>query len=389
MKNRLLTYGGYLSLLTYGLANTTAGPALDHIQRSFAVTSGQVGFIFTTLSMGFIVAVLLSGYFIDRFSLKLVSVTGQFLLPLGLLLFGCSNSFTSGCVSFFIIGLGGGLIEISTNTLIATLYSDNRASSLSLLHLFFGFGALSGPFIAGFMIQSGFDWRTVFFSISLFSFLVMILMIFPSYPKSESSSSLTFSTTLELVKKKYMILICLAVVIYVGIEMAINSWSVVYMEQYLSLEKLTASSILSYFWIMMTLGRMLCAYLSRHFQPHNLLIFLVLLACVAYPIFIFTSNKIICGAALALVGLSFSGIFPILVALNSNRFPDKIGSSTGILMSFMGVGLMTFPWLTGVVADIMSLQWSLRILTGAIIVLLITVLLIKNQTESRTNHHEN
>ncbi len=388
MKNRCLTFGGYFSLLTYGLAATIAGPALDQIRTTFEASSGQVGFLFTALSIGFICTVATSGLYIDRFSLKPASVAGQLILPVGLIAFGLSDSILFGSIAFFIIGVGGGLIEIATNTLISTLHSENRASSLNMLHLFFGFGALTGSFLSGVMVQAGLGWRTVFLATGFASLIVVLPLVLPAYPLNRSSGALSFINSLGLLKNSYMLLICLAVVLYVGIEMAINSWSVIYMETYIKLDKLTASSILSYFWILMTFGRILCAWLSRKIQAHNLLTGLVLLSCLTYPLFILSTNGVLSGISLALTGLSFSGIFPVLVALNSNRFPDMTGTGTGLMMSFMGLGLMLFPWMTGVLADLLSLQWSMRLLTIAVVVLFAVTVLLRLQTRSLLRNHD-
>ncbi|MBI9086367.1 MAG: MFS transporter [Desulfobacterales bacterium] len=383
-KDFFVTLACSLSLLSYGLTISVAGPAMEGIQRTFSVAAGAAGFLFTVLSVGLILTVLLSGYLIGRWSLKGGGVLGQGLLTAGLALCAAADTYPAGMAAFFLMGMGGGCIEIATNTTVAALHRENRATALNLLHFCFGVGALSGPLISGWLIETGAGWQAAFSVIAAFSGLVTATLAVSRFPRDADPGRMTRAVAATLMGSGYMRLICLAVVLYVGIEMAITSWAVLFMERTLGATPFSAGAKLSYFWTAMTFGRLLCAGLSRRLSSRDILVGLTLPACGAMVLFVLAPSAMIAGLALAMTGLCFSGLFPVLVALCGNRFPQIIGTGTLILMAFMGVGLMVFPWLTGVLAESLSLKSAMAVLVLALAALAAAALRIRNLTPRRS-----
>ena len=352
----------FFSVMSYGLIMSEIGPVIGLVREDLAVSSGEIGLLFTILSIGFIVAVILTGYVIDRCSPRLLSIVGQCLLTVGLILFALSTSFRFSLAAYHIVGLGGGVTQVLANTNISSIHTEKRASSISFLHLFFGLGGLIGPLLSVLITQNDFTWRVSYLITGAFSALVVILFIAATFPEKSEKEVSSSMRTLELVKDRYILAIIGMTIIYVGIELGISSWSVLYLETNLDMKKVLASSILSYFWIAMTFGRMLCAVISRRLKAHVFLFILSCLGLVAYGFFLTAEQPLTAGIMLTVVGLSLSGIFPILIALVGNRYPDRIGSGMGLFMASAGIGFMFVPWLIGILADTYSLDWGMRIL---------------------------
>jgi len=351
-----LTANCYLSLMSFGICFTTIGPALKEIQGEIVLTSSQLGLFTTVLSIGLIISVLTAGVFIDRFRIKSVMLAGQFSVTLGLITFAFIDSFPVGLFAFFMIGLGGGLIEIVVNTLISEIYAKKRTSALNLLHGFFGVGALLGPILMGYLIEGGFGWRLGYGTVALFSATVLIFQILTSYPKKVSSDHIDFDYFFKILKNPYTILLGAIMILYVGSEMGINYWSVLYMELGLGITKITASSFLSLFWIAMTMGRFVCFVVAKKIGGKKLLISLSFISVFAFAVFMSADSQVTAGGSIFLLGLAFSGIFPTIMALGIDRFPKALGTITGLLMTFMGGGALLFPWFIGMIADIFTLK---------------------------------
>lgn len=366
---RSITLNCYLSLMSFGICLTTIGPALKEIQGEMALTSGQLGLFTTALSVGLIISVLTTGVFIDRFRVKSVVLTGQFFITLGLFTFAVMDSFPVGLSAFFMMGLGGGLIEIVVNTLISEIYAQKRTSALNLLHGFFGVGALIGPILMGYLIESGFGWRLSYEIITLFSAAALILQLLTSYPKKVSSDPIDFGYFFKILKNPYTLLLGTITILYVGSEMGINYWSVFYMESNIGITKITASSFLSLFWIAMTVGRFICFVIAKKIGGKKLLISLSFISIFAFAVFMSADSKAATGGAIFLLGLAFSGVFPTIMALGIDRFPKALGTITGLLMTFMGGGTLLFPWFIGVISDVLTLK------AGMFSILLFTIML--------------
>ena len=355
--------------MCYGISLTVIGPALGEVGASFGLTTDRLGLLTTALSVGLLISVLLCGYIVDRTPVKLVIILGQILLTAGLVLFSRTDLFLVALIAFFMMGIAGGVIEVVTNTIIANEYAHNRGLGMNILHSFFGIGALIGPFFSGLFLDLGHSWRLTYMSASLLSGLALMLLFFTAFPRQVDSDRIELSTAVDIVKSPYALLLGLLVLFYVGSEMGINYWSVLYMERRMDISTLIASSYLSYFWIAMTAGRYICAAAAKKIGEWALLAILTIGALVGYALFLMTDVGWAAGVAMTGAGMFFSGIFPIIMALGGNRFSHALGTINGFLMSFMAGGILIFPWLVGIIAQRTNLD------IGMMFILVLMVLL--------------
>lgn len=371
---RYITLLCYLSLLSYGLCISLAGPALGSIRQSFGVTEGAAGLLFTAQSIGFLSTVLFGGYLAERAGLRPVILAGQALLAAGLALFAAAGSFTVAVAAYAVTGAAGGLIEIATNTLVSDLHPGARVSSLNVLHIFFGLGGLAGPLVSGWMISHGMELAGPYYAAAGYSALAFLLLITGGVPSriGAGAEQIDFKRAVSMLKSPFTILLAAATICYVGVEMGINGWSVLYLEQSLGMEKMAASTILANFWLAMTLGRIACAALGKKIGEKNLLALLALLACGTYALFLAAPTPALAGAGLVGTGLAFSGVFPALLAIGGNAYPRATATITGMSMTFSGIGFMVVPWLVGVIASASSITAGMGMLAG-LAVLLVTL----------------
>jgi len=374
MKRAALT--SYLSLLCYGMCITIIGPALFAVGRTFSLSPSQLGLFTTTLSAGFIPAVLLGGYVVDRYGAQAVGLTGQLLLTAGFGLFSVTGSFPVALFAFFMLGMAGGAIEIVTNTVISGLYPEKRASALNLLHAFFGIGALAGPFISGGLIDAGVAWQSGHWIRAGICVVGLVLMVFTPFPGQVASQKVDFSDFVTVARAPAALVFGTAIILYIGAEMGINYWSALHLTGRYAVSTLVAGSILSYFWVAMTVGRFVVFMAAKKIGDRLLLFILTGLSLAAYALFLTADRWWLSGIGLTLVGLFFSGIFPTALGLGVNRFSHIPGTITGFLMVFNGIGMLVFPYVVGLITDasslsvgmlfIMSLLACLTVLTGAI-----------------------
>jgi MFS transporter, FHS family, glucose/mannose:H+ symporter len=281
--------------------------------------------------------------------------------------------------------LSGGLIQVTTNTVISALNTENRAPALNLLHFSFGLGALSGPLLSGFILQNGINWSFVYYIMAAYSAVVSILYLFIRFPSVNSGKIKGNMSFLKYFKSTYFGLMILAIVIYVGVEMGINSWSVNYTHEKHGLGNFTASSILSYFWIFMTVGRLLCIPLTKRFRPALVMLTLISFSVLAFIGFVFSSHVILSFISISVIGLCFSGIFPILLSLGGNHYKDDIGSVTIVFMAFSCLGIMVFPLMMGIMKDSFSITSGMRMLLAFDAILAVIMVIIYKKSTKKIN----
>jgi fucose permease len=72
----------------------------------------------------------------------------------------------------------------------------------------------------------------------------------------------------------------------------------------------------------------------------------------------------VAAVGIAIVGLSFASIYPVILGFAGSRFEAYSGSAFGILFAIALVGGMTLPWAVGQIAQAHGLRTALAIVTG-------------------------
>lgn len=378
MKNK--TYASIaccLSLLSYGIIISSFGPALSLMGKDFGLNSAEISSLFMFISFGLISGVFFSWFLIKKISINKLARIGQSIIALALFLLFYSNKFYLVNTACFFIGMSGGIIQISSNTIISEIYHKKRASMLSLLHFFFGLGALLGPFMMGFIIDRNANWRTSFLIIACYSFVVSIGMLFNKYKILAHPNEKQNIKLKSILLNNLIIIISICIVVYVGIEMAINSWVPTYIQSNYKVSALLSGSIVTFFWISMTIGRLICAYLTRIFSISIMLLIFSISGFVGYVLFLGFNNYYISIASIVLIGFSFSGVYPILLALGANRFPNNIRQLNMVFLVFTALGFMLLPMFIGVFAQIYSLNTSMILISSFFILFIVLALILK------------
>lgn len=394
-----MIYSQFFSLFIFGITISISGPLLDAMEKSFDVNSAQTGLLFTFFSAGFLLSVLLQYFLSAKISVIKSGLIGQFFLAFSLFAFSWNQSFWGALLIYTFAGAAGGALQISANAIVSEFSGQRRAFFLNILHLCFGTGALSGPLIASVVVDQNISWRFVYM-INAIGAVLATLWIWlasgqtveekfesPVYDGKQANKSDSWA---DVFKEPVIWLVAVSILLYVGVEMAINSWAVIYIQETTTLNALAAGAGVSYFWAAMTFGRLLSAYLSKYVNPVLLVSILALLAVVSYVLFITADQNLQVLLWLTAVGFAFSGLFPLYLGLAGSVFPDKIPQITAIGMSSLGIGFMIFPVLVGAIrqnADIFVAMQSLII--PLIFMVFLSIPLIfrsKKYSDSSTMH---
>jgi len=309
--------------------------------------------------------VLLGGIGADIFGKRILFGGGLLLLSFGLLAFGLSPNFSSALLFLFIMGLGGGSVEILASALVADINSDRKGFFLNMSQVAFGLGAVLVPLLAGYVISRYANWRITYYIASGLGFLIFLGFIREKIPSIRQEDKINLPAARNLLSQGIFILINFSMAFYVGAEIAITGWMSTYL-QGLGANPVLAGFSLSLFWVMMTIGRFSCGYLSEIMPLGRLLLIISAGGFFSIIASILTSNYLFTLISFALVGLFFSGAFPTILAYASSIFPRYSGTVFGICFASGGIGGMLFPYLVGLVAE----DFNMRIGIGAMSILL-------------------
>jgi len=297
---------------------------------------------------------------------------GSEVLALGL--YATVLSFAMALVAGLVLGLGAGIIEATLNTLPARMptpdqrHEANRqaGSLMNLIHLFFSLGAFVAPLIIGTLLGRGWRWRTIYGATIIPTVgmgLAVLGVHFPASPpraeRGRRGDGEMSETTWTLLRRRPVVLGALVLLFYVGAELGIAAWVVLYLQQELHLSIGLASAGLSAFWIAMMVGRYGNSHLALRFAQRDLMVASGIGGAVCCWGLLTTRSLLLAFGWLMLIGLLSAGIYPLAMANVNSRYPHFAGRVSGLLSACAGAGALLFPPLLGAVAQGTSLRFAM------------------------------
>jgi fucose permease len=343
------------SFFALGLMTAALGPALPELAANSGSSLATIGGVITALFLGALISLSVAGPLNDRLGQRPVLIVGVVLLALGTLGIAASHSLPLTFLCAVVAGLGHGAIDISTNVLIAEVFVGRSAAALNLLNVFFGLGAVAGPAIAGLTLRL---WNTALPALWIGAALTLLqapliplLADAPRAPHAEAGKS----RAAALFRMPLLWALGVLVLIYVGVENGIASWTTTYLASTTRLDHATAALATSGFWLALTGGRVIAALIGIRLTPNRLLL-IALSGAFAGGVLLVASvgNAPLTIAAVLCMGLCFGPVFPTTLAITTATFRQAPGTAASAVVAMGSVGGMLLPWLQGVLLERVS-----------------------------------
>lgn len=372
---RLSAYWGFIVL---GMSGTLLGPALLQVLGTYHISPSGAGVLFIAGTIGYTAAVLVGGPAGDVVSRRLVLLAGALIFTLGLAGFAEAPSWWLAVAAECIVGMGGGVLDSGINALANDIASpEGHATEQTLLHTFFGVGAIIGPLFIGWFLAAGYGWRPAFLAGAVASVLLALLLArLGTLPRSVAASAVSVGSVLSLARNPLMLTLILVIGLYVGEELVVGYWAATYLERIQHLQRDIAAIGVSIYWAGLTGGRLAAALVSKRFTSEQLLVGSAVLALAGSALLVAAPNAVVALVALLLTGLGFAAIFPLVMAVAGARFPDATGSIAGILTAAASIAGALLPFASGVLVQAFDARIALATcpVYGAIIVWFVLVL---------------
>ena len=372
---RLSAYWGFIVL---GMGGTLLGPALLQVLGAYHISPSGAGILFIAGTVGYTVAVLVGGPAGDVVSRRLVLLAGALIFSAGLAGFAEAPSWWPAVAAQFVAGMGGGVLDSGINALANDMASpEGHATEQTLLHTFFGVGAIVGPLVIGWFLAAGYGWRPAFLvGAGASALLALLLARTGRLPRSVAASAVSAGSVLSLARNPLMLTLIVVIGLYVGEELVVGDWAATYLERIQHLQRDIAATSISIYWAGLTGGRLLAALASKRFSAEQLLVGSSVLAFAGSVLLVAAPDTVLALVALLLTGVGFAAIFPLVMAVAGARFPDATGSIAGILTAAASIAGALLPFLSGVLVQAFDARVALATcpVYGAIIVWLVLVL---------------
>lgn len=347
-------------MFVFGIVMAILGAILPTLFSEIQLNKSEAGNLFLTMNLAMLVMSLLFGPVVDRFGFKIFLSLCSLCVASSFFLLTTARTFTIVLIAAIILGFGGGGLNGGTNALTSDIHPDRRATALNLLGIFFGFGALTIPFLIGaFLERAGLD-PILFFATFLGLVPFILFLIFP-FPKPKHGQGFPLREAKNVIRHPLLWLCGLLLFFQSGNEFTVGGWISTYLNEHFGLSPMTASFLLAGYWGAIMSGRLISSRVVKRIRSERLIAGSGILSLIAALLMVEAPTKELSSLGVILIGLGFAAIFPTTLAIAGETFPSFTGTAFGIIFVIALLGGMLSPWLAGKVAYIHSIQAAMFI----------------------------
>lgn len=375
-----------LSYLVIGMAHVVAGAILEPLLAQYGLDYQSGGQFIMNQFLGFLGGVLLTPWLSSKLGRR-----NTLLLALG------SLTVAEGLYSLFlpwgwmlaiapVAGFGFGMTEAIIGAMIIEYVEEKKASAMTFIETFFGVGALMMPIIAALLIKNG-VWELSFPIVAAISGVAFLLWAFMSFGRVDQLMArrpqADSSIAQPVIRQRYprwalpiLVLGVLYFALYVGMEMSFSNYLPSIMIERLGLNEAEAASTISMFWGLMVVGRLLAGRVAEWSGYGRFLLIMTGAGMLSLIVLSFVSQA---GWSLFVIGLSglvWAGVFAIGLVYINQLLPGYTERTTSLLVAAGGLGGALFPKLTGWLMDTYNASWTMAMLSGLTLVMLVIMIVL-------------
>ncbi|MGB3713693.1 MAG: MFS transporter [Candidatus Promineifilaceae bacterium] len=363
MKNNIkaLTVASYLSMLFLGVATTLIGA----VARNIDLTPFQIGLFLTIQNVGFMIAVWISGALADSVEKPRILLAGSLILALSFFTFYLTESLWLNLFIMMMIGVGVGTYEGVTDAMLLDMHEVRQSLHININHFFVTFGAI---LITVYLIYLKMNWR-----ISLVQSAVIVLILAAFYAISRLAKKQApkedYIQRIRILSRDRMVgSLFLAAVLVVGVEIGSIGILTTYLMDLRDFSQTTSKIGLVVFLVGIAVGRIVIGYLSQDKKVTSYILGMFGLAAITYTALYFLGLGEWTYVSVFLAGFSISAIFPLIITLAGQTYPEMAGTVIGSIKVAIPIGGILLPFLMSLMASQTSLQVALAIFPLALLV---------------------
>jgi fucose permease len=337
-------------MFVFGIVMAILGAILPTLFDTIQLDKAQAGNLFLFMNFGMLVMSLLFGPIVDRFGFKLFLTAAALAVSASFFMLAGATTYPVVMAAAVLLGLGGGGLNGGSNALASDILPDRRGAALNTLGIFFGFGALTMPFLVGSFLELVGLARLLILA-AILGLVPFLLFALASFPQAKHEQGFPLSQAAAVIRNPLLWLCGFLLFFQSGNEFTVGGWITTYLGEVIGLTARAASFVLAGYWAAMMLGRVFSSRWVERVGTRRLVLAAAVTAWVAAILVAWSPSPIAAVAGVVLLGLGFAAIFPTTLAVIGEAFPRLTGTAFSVVFVIALVGGMTAPWVTGNVAQ--------------------------------------
>ena len=345
-----LTLGivGCLTLLSVGWTGLLIPSLIRSIEATFDQTDAGIGVIYLVYAVTYMSGSFGGGTLTERFGRRLVLGGAVLLHAAGIAGFGLAPSWAAFVVAALVAGTGAGALDGGANGLVLDVYREGRGRAMNLLHTSFSIGALAAPLAVGLLVEAGLPWQSIAVgTAAVISLLAIAYAVIPmpsgrrlAGAAAERAAAVAGGPGARSLLAGPLLLLGVAIAAYVASEVGVSNWIVRFLEP---APLTTATLALSLFWAGLTVGRLVSSVIADRFDHLWFTVVCALGMATLIAVAVLAPALPVSIAAFAAAGAAAGPIFPMIVAIGGERYPERSAAVGGSLTGMAVIGSVVYP----------------------------------------------
>lgn len=359
---------GGLTLFAIGWTALLIPSLIRSIKVTFDQDDAGMGLVYLAASLAYAAGSFGGAALTERVGRRLVLGAGVLAHGLGVVSQGLAPTWEVFVVAAMAAGLGAGSLDGGANGLVLDVFREGRGRVMNLLHLMFSAGALAAPITVGTLVESGVPWQSVVIGTgSIVCLLAVAYVLVPMPSGRQDAASVVGRPASRPLLAGPLLLLGIAIAAYVGSEIGVSNWLVRFLEP---APLTTATLALSLYWAGLAAGRLISSAISDRFDHLRFTIVSTIAMGIFVAIAVLAPSLELSIVAFALAGVASGPVFPMIVAIGGERYPERSAVVGGSLTGMAIFGSVIYPPAMGFMSVTIGLTAAMM---GNVILALIAV----------------
>lgn len=360
-------FGGYLAL---GVLDGGGGVLWPDVIDAFGISKAMFG-----LASGVGVAIvfpvmIFAGPIANRVDKRLI-LTGGFVAMMGAAAIAIGGSGALLMLLLMVLrGLSVALLDLGNNAIAIDYQRETKRHIMGPLHSMYSLGTLVGALVIFVIFEAGGNFRTAYAGFAVI-FTVMFglsLLTLRNRPKVKGArtAKIPLSMTLDLLRRREILLLGGICGLCIVGEMVITQWSGIYLRDGRGFSENSRVIAIAIYGLTMFLGRLFMGPIVHVLGPRQTLIADGAFTALGGALMLSGLPQPLVMLGFALAGLGLAGMIPLALSIAGVVAPQQSAAATGAVMFVSYLGLAFGPMLAGAVATLATPRavMGLEVLAG-------------------------
>ena len=341
------TWLAYFMLAYFSFMQSSLGPLTPFLRAELNLNYSETALHLSAFAFGMIIAGLTADRIALRWGRSAVFWGGALGMGVGGVLLTLAHHVALSVASACLMGFLGAYLLVMIPACLADHHGSRRAIALTESNVAASISATLAPLLVGFGETVGLTWRFALLLGAGVCLLLAVIFRRTPVPVNQQAGQTGISRPLPRRFWAYWLVVVLAV----SLEWCMVFWGADFLQNSVGLEKVTASTLMSVFFVAMVIGRAIGSRLTRRFESSKLLIFAIAVVGVGFPLFWLGRIPAVNIIGLFIAGLGIANLYPLTLSVATSIDPEQANRASSRILLAGGLAILVAPQVLASFAD--------------------------------------